>query len=187
MFQPGQSFENPRTGTRMNILEWAEERVRFERTYPPDTGFTDPHIHFDISQSWEVLEGEAMCRIEEDDHEVRAGELIEVPTGTRHRDIYNASENDLRVRWTVSPNNAFVEAFADCYTHYLTRGRLNSQDEFKPLQLFPILHGTKAASYIATIPIPLQKALIPVGALSGRLRGYRSRYGDSAAAASRAT
>lgn len=177
MIEAGQKFENPRTGTRLEFGEWTPERAVFERTYPPDTGRTDPHVHFDISQTWEVLAGEARYRIEREDREAGVGDLIEIETGTRHRDIYNASDAELRVRWTVSPNNDFVEAFANCYTHYLTRDKLNSQDEFKPLQLFPILHGTKAKSYIATIPILLQKPLIPVGALSGRLRGYRARYG----------
>lgn len=172
----GESFENPRTGTRLEFTEWTPERVAFERTYPPDSGRADPHVHFDIFQSWEVLSGTAKTVVEGKDQVAVAGETIEIPIGTRHQDIHNVSEAELRVRWVVSPTNDFVEAFADCYTHYLTRDKLNSQDEFKPLQLFPILHGTKAESYIATIPIFLQKPLIPVGALSGRLRGYRARF-----------
>jgi mannose-6-phosphate isomerase-like protein (cupin superfamily) len=178
MIKAGESFENPRTGTRLEFREWTPERVVFDRTYPPDSGRADPHLHYDIFQSWEVLSGTGTVEIEKQEREASAGETIEIETGTPHRDIHNRSEAELRVRWTVRPGNEFVEAFADCYTHYLTRDKLNSQDEFKPLQLFPILHATKAQSWIASIPIPMQKLLIPVGAFSGRLRRYRARYND---------
>lgn len=176
MIKAGESFENPRTGTRMEFREWTPERVVIDRTYPPDSGRADPHVHFDFSQSWEVLAGKARYFIVSEEREAGAGEQIEVEPGTRHQDVHNPFEAELRARLTVEPTNEFIEAFADCYTHYLTRDKLDRQDEFKPLQLFPILQATKAQSWIASIPIPLQKLLIPVGALSGRLRGYRARY-----------
>jgi mannose-6-phosphate isomerase-like protein (cupin superfamily) len=179
VIQAGETFENPRTGTRLEVRESTAERVVFDRTYPPKTGHADPHVHFDIVQSWELLSGQARVVVDGETRELKAGELVEVPSGVPHQDIHNPYEADLTVRWTVSPVNDFVEAFADCYTHYLTRDKLNSQDEFKPLQLLPILHATKAQSWITQIPIWLQKPLIPVGAWTARLRGYRSRYGPT--------
>jgi len=97
-------------------------------------------------------------------------------TGTPHQDIHNTGGENLLVHWTVEPVNDFVEAFADCYAHYLTRGELNDQEEFRSLQIFPILHDTKAQSWLASMPIWLQKPVIALGARAGRLRGYRSRY-----------
>lgn len=176
VIQAGESFENPRTGTRLEVLESSPERVVFDRTYPPDSGRADPHLHFDLLQTWEVLSGRAKLVLDGMEREVGAGELVEVPKGVPHQDIHNPFEAELKVRWTVAPVNDFVEAFADCYTHYLARDKLNRQDEFRPLQLFPILHATKAQSWITSLPIWLQKPLIPIGALSGRLRGYRSRF-----------
>jgi hypothetical protein len=96
-----------------------------------------------------------------------------------HQDIHNPHESDLTVRWTVEPVNDFVEAFADSYKYLLTRDRLNGQDEFTPLQIFPILRATRAQSWLTSIPIPLQKFVIPVGAWLGRLRGYRPRYDET--------
>ena len=176
VIQAGESFENPRTGTKLEVRESTAERIVFDRTYPPDTGRSDPHLHFDLAQSWEVLEGRAKAVVDGEAREVDAGDLVEIAMGVPHQDIHNPFESELTVRWTVAPANDFVEAFADCYTHYLTRDRLNSQDEFRPLQLFPILHATRAQSWITSIPIWLQKPLIPVGAWTGRLRGYRPRY-----------
>jgi mannose-6-phosphate isomerase-like protein (cupin superfamily) len=179
VIQPGEAFENPRSGTRLEFRDWTPDQVVFDRRYPPDTGRADPHVHFDLIQGWEVLSGEARTVVDGETRELKAGDLVEIASGVPHQDIHNPHENELTVRWTVAPGNDFVEAFADCYTHYLTRDKLNSQDEFKPLQLFPILHATKAQSWITQIPIWLQKPLIPVGAWTARLRGYRSRYGPT--------
>jgi mannose-6-phosphate isomerase-like protein (cupin superfamily) len=176
VIQAGESFENPRTGTRLEVLESTPERVVFDRTYPPDSGRADPHVHFDLLQSWEVLSGRARVVVDGEARELEAGDRVEIAKRVPHQDIHNPFEAELRVRWSVAPVNDFVEAFADCYTHYLTRSKLNRQDEFRPLQLFPILHATKAQSWITSLPIWLQKPLIPVGALSGRLRGYRSSF-----------
>ena len=176
VIQAGESFENPRTGTRLEVRESSPERVIFDRHYPPHTGRADAHVHFDISQSWEVLEGRARAFVDGDVREVGAGDVIEIETAVPHQDIHNPYDAEARVRWTVEPVNDFVEAFADCYKHYLTRDELDEQDEFKPLQLFPILRATRAQSWLARMPIPLQKLIIPIGAGIGRLRGYKPRY-----------
>lgn len=176
MIKAGERFENPRTGTRMEFREWSPERVVIDRTYPPDTGRADPHVHYDFFQGWEVLAGRARYFVEGEEREAGSGELIEIDSGTRHQDVHNPFETELRARLTVRPVNEFIEAFADCYTHYLTRDELDDQDEFTALQIFPILHGTRAQSWITRIPIPIQRVLIPVGAGVGRLRGYRSSY-----------
>jgi mannose-6-phosphate isomerase-like protein (cupin superfamily) len=176
VIQAGETFENPRTGTRLEVRESTPERVVFDRRYRPESGRSDAHVHFDITQGWEVLDGKGKVVVDGETRELEAGDLLEIEIGVKHQDIHNPYGEPLTVRWTVRPVNAFVESFAECYTHYLTRDQLNDQDEFTPLQLFPILRDTKAQSWLATMPIPIQKVVIPVGALVGRLRGHRSRY-----------
>ena len=73
VIQAGETFENPRTGTRLEFREWTPERVVFDRTYPPDTGRADPHVHFDLFQSWEVLSGEAQVVVDGETREVEGG------------------------------------------------------------------------------------------------------------------
>ena len=179
VIEAGESFENPRTGTRLQVRESTPERVVFDRRYPPNTGRADPHVHFDLTQSWEVLSGRARAVVDGETRELNQGDLVEIPTRTPHQDVHNPFETEATVRWTVEPVNDFVEAFADCYTHYLTLDKLNGQDEFSALQIFPILHGTKAQSWLNTVPIPLQRVLIPLGAGVGRLRGYRAHFDRS--------
>jgi mannose-6-phosphate isomerase-like protein (cupin superfamily) len=179
MIQAGETYENPRTGTRLEVRDSTPERVVFDRRYPPNTGRADPHVHFDITQSWEVLSGDARVIVDGETREVKAGETVEIATRVPHQDIHNPHDNELTVRWTVAPVNEFVEAFADSYTYLLTHDKLDDQDEFRPLQLFPVLHATRAQSWITRIPIPVQKLVIPIGAWLGRLRGYRPRYDET--------
>ena len=176
VIQAGESFESPRTGTRIEVRESNSQRVVFDRLYKPNTGQVDPHVHYDLTQSWEVLSGEAQAVVDGETRHLKAGDSLQIAKGVPHRDIHNVSGSDLTVRWTVAPVNDFVEAFADSYTYLLRQGELNDQEEFTPLQLFPILYATKAQSWLTRIPIPLQKVIIPVGAWLGRLRGYRPRY-----------
>jgi mannose-6-phosphate isomerase-like protein (cupin superfamily) len=176
MYEAGESFENPRTGTRIEFREWTPDRTVFDRTYPPDSGRADPHVHYDLFQSWEVLSGRARTVVDGQSRELETGDMVEIEREVPHQDIHNPYDSELRVRWTVTPANDFVEAFADCYTHYLTRDELNKQDEFKALQIIVLLHATRAQSYLNAIPRWLQKPLLPLGALAGRLRGYRAGY-----------
>jgi mannose-6-phosphate isomerase-like protein (cupin superfamily) len=176
VIQVGETFESSRSGTRLEVRESTPERVVFDRIYPPNTGRADPHVHFDLTQSWEVLSGRARAVVDGETRELKAGDVIEIAKGVPHQDIHNPYASDSKVRWTVEPVNGFVEPFADCYTHLLTHDKLTDQDEFTALQIFPILHATHAKSWLTRIPIPLQKGLIPVGAWLGRLRGYRSSY-----------
>jgi mannose-6-phosphate isomerase-like protein (cupin superfamily) len=174
--QAGEVFENPNSGTRLEVRESTPDRVVFDRTYPPDTGKAVPHVHFDICQSWEMLSGQGKAVVDGRAREVHTGEKVEIPTGVPHQDIHNPGSEATTVRWTVEPVSEFVAGFASCYSHYLTRDELDDQDEFKPLQLFPILHATRAQSWLARIPIPLQKLIVPVGAALGRMRGYKPLY-----------
>ena len=53
---------------------------------------------------------------------------------------------------------------------------VNEQGEFSDLQLFVVLHGTRAQSFRTGIPVAVQKPVIAVGAWIGRLRGLRPGY-----------
>ena len=66
--------------------------------------------------------------------------------------------------------------FMEVYAHLLARDELNEQDEFPTLQLIVILRATNAQSYVANLPVGVQKATLPLLAAIGRIRGYRPRY-----------
>jgi hypothetical protein len=159
----------------MRALEGGADAV-FERLMKPHTGRTAGHYHLDFEERFEVLEGTAT--IEREGRTIRAGpgESVAIERGLRHVNAYNARDEDLRLRHVVSPRSEFAECFGSALGHHMEHDTVNAQGEFPNLQLFVILHATREQSYRAGLPIPLQRPVIFLGALLGRLRGFKRRY-----------
>jgi mannose-6-phosphate isomerase-like protein (cupin superfamily) len=165
-------------GARLVLVKTAAETngesAVLERLMKPHTGKADPHLHQDFHQSFEVLEGTGRCAIDRDERDVGAGETAEIPPGTRHVDIWNGSDEDLHVRTTIRPAPAFADVYVRTLGTLMEEGKLNDQDEMKTLQVFALLSETRAKSYDARVPIPLQNVLVPVVGRLARALGYRT-------------
>jgi hypothetical protein len=66
VLEVGKSYESPRTGTWVEVVERRDQLVKFDRSYVPNTGRADPHLHEDFTQTWEALSGEGMIEIEDE-------------------------------------------------------------------------------------------------------------------------
>jgi hypothetical protein len=153
------------------------EVLRFERLYKPRTGRADPHLHLDFTHSWEVITGRGRFELDGEERDLGPGQVAEVERRRSHRDLFNPFEHEVLARFEIRPCNEFVETFFETLVWLFERGRLDEQENFPQLQLFVILHATRAQSYAARPPIALQRAVLPVLAAVGRLSGYRPRYG----------
>jgi mannose-6-phosphate isomerase-like protein (cupin superfamily) len=169
-------YTSPESGTWIEIAERDGATMKFERSFAPGTGRSDPHLHEDLTQTWEVLSGEGMMEVEGTEQEFRTGDRVELTPGTRHRDPWNPSGTELHVRGTFDPNNDFIEAYASAYAHLLTGGGLNDQEELPLLQILVIAKATNGRSYGRSPPVAIQKASLPLLAAFGRLRGYKPTY-----------
>jgi mannose-6-phosphate isomerase-like protein (cupin superfamily) len=178
MLEVGKRYESPRTGTWVEVVERRDRTMKFERSYAPNTGRADPHLHQDFTQMWEAISGEGMIEVEGAEREFRPGDRVSLDPGTRHRDPWNTSSSPLHVRGTFDPINEFIEAYAEAYAHQLTAddGRLTDQDEMRLLQILVIAKATNGRSYGAFPPVAMQKASLPLLAAIGRLRGYKPSY-----------
>jgi hypothetical protein len=170
----GETFENPRTGARLAVLHREDELLELERLYKPGTGKAGAHLHLDFEQGFEVLEGTATAALEGQERRLGAGETLEMPRSTAHVDPWNAEEADLRVRFRFTPVPRFVEAYTRAAGELMRRDALNRREEVPLLQLFVVLRATGGRSYGAGAPIGVQRALVPLLAAVGRLRGYRA-------------
>lgn len=171
----GRTWKNPRTGAWITWLPDGDDGV-IERVMKPQTGRADPHRHLDFVESYEVLAGTATVEREGTRVSLGPGERLEIPPGTAHRNPYNETGADLRLRHRVSPGGAFADAFVSALGHHMENDTVNAQGEFRQLQLFATLHGTRAQSFLAGPPIALQRPVIALGAMIARLRGYRPSY-----------
>jgi hypothetical protein len=142
----------------------------------PHTGKADAHVHLDYVESFEILAGTATFEIDGRLVTAGPGERVEVPVGTGHRNPYNAGDSDLRLRHRASPGGPFVEAFVSSLGHHMENRSVNAQGEFSNLQLFVVLHGTRAQSFRTGIPPALQKPVVALGAWIGRTRGLKPGY-----------
>lgn len=172
---PGRTFTNPNTGAWLTWLPHGDDAV-IERVIKPHTGKADAHVHHDYVERFEILAGTGTLEVGGERRTAGPGETIELSPHTPHRNPYNETDADLRLRHTAVPNGEFVEAFVSALGHHMENDTVNRQGEFSTLQLFVVLHGTRAQSYRAGLPVALQKPVIAAGALVGRLRGYRPGY-----------
>jgi mannose-6-phosphate isomerase-like protein (cupin superfamily) len=178
VLEVGKRYTSPRTGTWVEVVERANGTMKFERSLPTGTGRADPHLHEDLTQTWEALSGEGMIEVDGEEREFRKGDRIAISPGTRHRDPWNPSPGELHVRGTFEPIVDFIEAYAEAYVHHLTEtGRLNDQDELPILQIFVTSKATNGRSWAGSPPVGVQKAALPLMAAVGRLRGYKPSYG----------
>jgi mannose-6-phosphate isomerase-like protein (cupin superfamily) len=177
MLGTGSRYENPRTGGTLEVLEMTPELLRFERLYKPRTGRADPHLHLDFTHSWEVIAGRGRFELDGEERDLGPGESAEIELKRPHRDLFNPFEEEALARFEIRPCNRFVETFFETLVWLFERGRLDEQENFPQLQLFVILHATKAQSFAAGPPLALQRALLPAMAAAGRLRGYKPHYG----------
>jgi quercetin dioxygenase-like cupin family protein len=170
----GETFENPRTGGRLTVTRREDDLLEVERLYKPRTGKAGPHVHLDFVQSFEVLDGTASVSLDGDERKLAAGQTLEVPKGVKHVDAWNAEDGDLRVRLRFTPVPLFVETYTERAGDLIRRDALNKRQEVPMLQLFVVLHATKGQSFGAGPPIAMQRALLPLLAAIGRLRGFRA-------------
>jgi mannose-6-phosphate isomerase-like protein (cupin superfamily) len=172
---PGRSWTNPRTGAWLTWMPEGDDGV-IERVIKPRTGKADAHVHLDFDETYEILSGTATLEREGRSETAGKGERAEVPRGTPHRNPYNETGEDLRLRHRVSPGGPFADAFVSALGHHTENDTVNDQGEFPDLQLFVVLHATRAQSYLAGPPVWLQRPVIPLAAMIGRWRGYRPSY-----------
>lgn len=165
-------------GSRVTIVEGAADsggaRIVFDRVMPPGKGRAEPHLHLDCVQRYEVTAGTPTIEIEGDERTLAAGEVIEVPRETGHRDPFNASAGEVRFRAEISPCPPFIDAFGRGLAESFENGELTDQDEMPLLKVLVIAHAYDGQSYRTGVPMGLQRAGLPLAAAIARLRGYRA-------------
>jgi quercetin dioxygenase-like cupin family protein len=146
---------DPITQTRIVVVKGVEEtsgRGWVTEVYCPQgsTPFP-PHLHQTWTETFEILEGSATCRLGAEEHRFTRGESIIMPPGVTHVHPWNTGSDQMVFRHTNDFGATTPEALTDVL-------------------------GAFATMFDAAIPIPVQLA---VSATLGRLAealGYRGVY-----------
>jgi mannose-6-phosphate isomerase-like protein (cupin superfamily) len=172
----GKRYESARTGGWIQVVERTPDSMSFERMLKPGSGHADPHVHLDLTQTWEAVQGEGLIEAEGEQKPFRAGDREAMTPERPHRDPWNTGPGELVVRGTFEPCAPFIEAYAEALVHHITEGTANDQDEMPLLQILVIAKETDGRSYRAGVPPAIQRLGLPLAAAIGRLRGYRASY-----------
>lgn len=189
MIRAGFESTNPVTQSRTVVIKGADEtggrgwliEIHCKEGTPPDIA---EHFHLTWTETFEIVQGSATCKVGGVERAMRAGERIVMPPGVPHVHPWNTGSGDMIYHQSsdfgeVKPSavNDVLGAFATI--HGLAReGKIGKNRLPKhPLQLAATLRTlTKYGGYDANVPVWVQRAVsATVGGLAEVL-GYRGVY-----------
>src|SRR5215207_4324162 len=161
----------------VTVRSHTPETLELEATW--GSGGSPPPAHFHPAQDerFEVLEGVLRAQVDGHDHELVAGDVLEIPRGAVHK-MWNESSESARAIWRTAPAGRTAAWMADLHA-LRSSGRVGKDGMPGPLAF-----GVYLTEYSDVIrlagPQPLVRgALMALGGL-GRLRGYRVSAGATA-------
>jgi mannose-6-phosphate isomerase-like protein (cupin superfamily) len=169
----GDVIEIPRTGEKFVFLRRARDTQGevfeiefFVREFALVAA--RPHIHATTEERLQVIAGTARVQMGREEQIVGAGEAVVIPAGMVHS-IRRQGEEFLHFRLQMRPAMKIETMFETLI------GLHHDGKNFRNLLLGAVL-AKENGTYLAGLPIWLQKPIIAVAAAIGRIFGYRARY-----------
>jgi mannose-6-phosphate isomerase-like protein (cupin superfamily) len=116
MAREGQTVENAATGERITFVSIAPELLVMDDIWPRPGHRAIEHVHPQMEERWEVVEGRAAFRIGGEETVAGPGEAVVAPPGVRHL-AWNPTDGAVRLRIEMRPALRWVE-----FTERLFRG-----------------------------------------------------------------
>ena len=104
-------IENPRTGEQITFEVRTPERLVMRSTWTRPGRRAATHVHPEMEERYEILEGRAAFQIGDAERTAGPGEIVVVPPGTPHL-AWNPTDNPVELRIIMTPPlrwAAFVE------------------------------------------------------------------------------
>lgn len=181
-------FKNPHDGQQFRIVALptpsAPGRFVLEYRYLPFRGETavPAHLHPTATESFEILAGRARYRLNGIEGLLGPGDRIVMPPGLPHVHPWSASDEPLHVRQTgvtdpADPAGILASIQAQITIYGLAReGRVNRAGLPNLLQLAVLVRAAMPATYLAGIPIGVQRGAFRMLAALATPFGYRTGY-----------
>ena len=177
MAQKGQIIHNPRTGEYVEFMETAADTngaySRIKIKVMPGGFKPVMHMHTTMDETFEVISGKLVYQTDGKTRAIGPGESITLPKGKVHT-YYNGSDGVLLMYQKFTPS-LDVDLFLENLFGLDAEGKVpKGQPAF--LQLMVWGKALQSKTYIASIPIAIQKMLTFLLAPLGRLKGYKVAY-----------
>jgi len=189
MIRAGFTIESPLTKSRTTVLESDGETGGMgwllEVHCPPKAGpDIAEHLHLSWTESFEIVSGTALYKLDGVQKTAQAGEKIVMPPGHPHIHPWNGGDTPLVYRQRDRFAQANPAAVQDVLGVFATvaglarEGKVDSMGRPKnPLQLTATLRTlSQYDGYDASLPIPAQKFLAATLGWLANALGYRAVY-----------
>lgn len=177
MPKKGQTITNPTNGDRYTFLETAGDtqgrHVIMQATIHSKGPLVPNHFHVFQEECFEVLSGQLTVFFQGDIHQLSAGDKIALPENVPHNH-YNDQGSPVTYIHTVSPALDFDYLIENLVG--LAADGKSKNGQYGLIQQLVSLRYLDSKSYLADIPVGVQKLLMYVLAPVGRLMGYRAIY-----------
>ena len=101
-------IENPRSGERVEFVSETSEVLTMLTTWTRPGHRATEHVHPNMEERFEVLEGRAAFRIDDVEVVAAAGEVVVVPPGSRHL-AWNPTDAPVRLKIEMCPGLRWAE------------------------------------------------------------------------------
>jgi quercetin dioxygenase-like cupin family protein len=158
----------------VRIVSHTPEALDVEGTWAPGGVAPPKHFHPGQSERFEVLEGTLRARVDGTEHQLSAGDTLDIPAGAVHQ-MWNEGELPVRATWRTEAAGRTAEWFAELDA--LRRSGRVGKDGMPG----PLAFGAYLTEYGDVIrlagPQPLVRGALALLGTIGRLRGYRPGAG----------
>ncbi len=169
VYPAGTVAHNPITGEYVLVLEHTAERSVGEMVAVPGGAVAGPHHHPEQSERFEVIEGVMGYKRGDQEGTLTAGESMTVQPGVVH-DWWNAGEDNLRARITVSPPGKFA-AMIGAVWGLAALGRSDAKGMPRIVDAALLAEAFGDEIVFERPPQPIQRLLVALVAPIARRRG----------------
>jgi quercetin dioxygenase-like cupin family protein len=107
-WETGDVIENPRSGEQVVFVSETADVLTMITTWTRPGHRATEHIHPNMEERFEVLDGRAAFQIDGVEVEASAGSVIVVPSGRRHL-AWNPTDSPVRLRVEMRPGLRWAE------------------------------------------------------------------------------
>ena len=173
----GQTITNPTNGDSYEFLETAKDtngvRVAMKATIKSKGQIVPKHYHVLQDETFEVISGQITIFLDGSMRTLSAGEKITLPKNTPHNH-FNNDDVPLTYIHTVTPALDFDYLIENLVG--LAADGKSKNGKYGLVQELVSIKYLDSKSFLADIPLGVQKVLINTIAPIGRIIGYRAIY-----------
>jgi quercetin dioxygenase-like cupin family protein len=173
----GQVIINPTNGDSYEFLETAKdtngEQVKMKATIHSKGQLVPRHLHVFQEETFEIVSGQLTVLFEGQIRKLSAGEKITLPKNVPHNH-YNDEDSPVTYVHSVAPALDFDYLIENLVG--LAADGKSKNGKYGLVQELVSLKYLDSKSYLADIPLGVQKILMNSIAPIGRLLGYRAIY-----------